>query len=393
VENLTLSATYTQTGIGNALANRITGDNILNGGAGDDLLVGNGGKDTFIVAKGQNSDVIADFEPGINTIQLQGFGILAFSAIKVKMSDGAEGVTLALDGGETLHLLGIKAAKLSAADFGLAPESTVSRPAVLEGALYNAANDARLLLATGSPVTWRTGTDDPDTLTGDAHNNFLNSAGGPDTLTGGAGHDTYVVDRETGIVRENAGEGTDQVFSWATNFTLPKNVENLTISAAYKAKDSGNGLGNMIAGRARHNTLFGRRGNDLIDRGDEYDALFGENDNDVLIGGRGVDHLYGGAGRNLFVFRAVNEGGDIIHDFAQGKDIIDMSGLLTEVSFAGTNPLAENLLMLKSDASATSFFVGDGSGSFGAKPYLTPVGVNLVEADIGSILICRLLAA
>lgn len=45
-------------------------DDILDGGAGNDLLKGGSGADTFVFAQGDGSDVILDFETGIDTLQI-----------------------------------------------------------------------------------------------------------------------------------------------------------------------------------------------------------------------------------------------------------------------------------------------------------------------------------
>jgi Ca2+-binding RTX toxin-like protein len=82
VENLTLVGSYTQTGTGNELANRITGgsganllhgqggDDVLNGKAGSDTLTGGSGKDTFVFDTGPNNEVITDFNVADDSIHL-----------------------------------------------------------------------------------------------------------------------------------------------------------------------------------------------------------------------------------------------------------------------------------------------------------------------------------
>jgi Ca2+-binding RTX toxin-like protein len=60
------------------------GDDLLNGGAGRDILYGNSGADTFVLATGDGTDTIADFEDGIDQLQLSGnltYGALTFSTV------------------------------------------------------------------------------------------------------------------------------------------------------------------------------------------------------------------------------------------------------------------------------------------------------------------------
>ncbi len=86
VENLTLTGTAAINGLGNALANLLQGNaaaNVLDGGAGNDTLVGGNGSDILYGGSGSdffvfgftpnatgNLDTIADFQSGVDKIQL-----------------------------------------------------------------------------------------------------------------------------------------------------------------------------------------------------------------------------------------------------------------------------------------------------------------------------------
>lgn len=189
-----------------------------------------------------------------------------------------------------------------------------------------------------------------DTLTGGVGNDSLDGGRGYDRLLGGKGNDIYVLDRETDIIVEAAGEGTDLVRSFI-DYTLAANVENLLLLGAAALSGTGNGLANRINGNAGHNrlsglegqdTLNGGAGNDLIDGGAGNDRLTGGEGNDSVIGGAGADLLTGGTGADRFVFIGKSQstvavsGQDTITDFnrAQG-DLIDLSAMDANLLQAG----------------------------------------------------------
>jgi Ca2+-binding RTX toxin-like protein len=79
-----------------------------------------------------------------------------------------------------------------------------------------------------------------------------------------------------------------------------------------------------IDGGAGQDQLDGGLGNDEILAGAGNDRLAGGEGDDVLNGGTGRDILTGGAGADAFTFDA-SFGKDMIRDFAQGEDFIDLS--------------------------------------------------------------------
>ncbi len=73
--------------------------------------------------------------------------------------------------------------------------------------------------------------------------------------------------------------------------------------------------------------LFGGNGNDTLGGGAGEDTLLGGAGSDTLIGGTGFDTLVGGSGNDTFAFTARRFDEDVITDFAQGVDRIDVSAL------------------------------------------------------------------
>ncbi|QNO26916.1 hypothetical protein EEB18_019720 [Sphingopyxis sp. OPL5] len=134
VENLVLEGN-TPFGVGNDLANRLTGNatgnyllggrgnDTLNGKAGNDVLFGESGADTFIFERGTGGDVIGDFARGTDKIDLSAFGFASFAALQATfVQAGADGA-IQLGSGDLIVLHGVDMAALASADFILSASS------------------------------------------------------------------------------------------------------------------------------------------------------------------------------------------------------------------------------------------------------------------------------
>lgn len=159
-----------------------------------------------------------------------------------------------------------------------------------------------------------------DHLSGSGGDDTLGGAAGSDLLDGGAGIDTAAYrSAERGVqvrldyagLQDTKGAGTDTLVS----------IENLT-GSDHADKFNGNGLANVLDGRAGNDRLFGGAGSD------------------VLIGGAGYDRVTGGDGADVFCFQSVADFGvvriDEVKDFvhAQG-DRIDISAIDADRHRAG----------------------------------------------------------
>ena len=71
---------------------------------------------------------------------------------------------------------------------------------------------------------------------------------------------------------------------------------------------------------------YGSDFDDTIAGNDGANLLRGYNGSDTLIGGGGNDNLQGGVGSDIFVFEG-NSGHDLITDFTDGEDSIEISGI------------------------------------------------------------------
>ena len=156
-----------------------------------------------------------------------------------------------------------------------------------------------------------------DTLDGGAGTDTLDGGTGVDVMTGGAGNDTYVVDDIGDSVVELAGGGTDLIRS-SLSWTLPANVENLTLSGFATIDGTGNTLANTLTGNAADNRLDGGAGNDTLNGGAG---------NDTLDGGPGNDSLRGSLGDDVYL---VDSTSDVVTENAsEGTDLVQSSAIFT----------------------------------------------------------------
>ena len=133
--------------------------------------------------------------------------------------------------------------------------------------------------------------DSRDTLKGGEGNDKLYGGKGVDSMVGGIGDDTYEVDNPDDVIVEKDGEGIDLVESTANNYTLPDNVENLTLMGEENINGTGNELVNFITGNTGDNILDGGLGVDIMFGGDGYDTYKVDNSADGIIenDGEGTD--------------------------------------------------------------------------------------------------------
>ena len=150
---------------------------------------------------------------------------------------------------------------------------------VLSSITWTLSSNLESLTLTGTTSINGTGNSLANVLTGNSGNNTLDGGTGADTLQGGAGDDTYVVDNISDVVSENPGEGVDLVQS-KISYTLPANIENLTLTGTSAINGTGNTEANKLTGNSANNTLTGGAGDDTLD---------GKAGNDAMLGGTGND--------------------------------------------------------------------------------------------------------
>ncbi len=166
------------------------GADILDGGTGADTLRGGEGADIFVFAADGATDVIEDFELGVDRIDLSGMGrVYTLEALSIQARGGGCRITFQ---GEVLEIMTASGQSLSAEDFTI-------------GMLFDMAHTPVEPLPP-EPMMVR-GTSGADGLIGDSHNDTLVGEGGNDLLSGGAGAD--LLKAEAG--RSSFDTASDQV--------------------------------------------------------------------------------------------------------------------------------------------------------------------------------------
>jgi large repetitive protein len=211
-----------------------------------------------------------------------------------------------------------------------------------------------------------------DYLNGGAGNDILDGDGGSnglDTFIGGAGNDVYGVYNSADVIIENAGEGTDTVWT-AVNYTLTANVENMYLVG--NIAGAGNDSNNIIVGYgAGDNAIYGSGGNDIVYSGEGNDYLNGGAGDDYLDGGTGndildgsgdsigLDTFAGGTGND--VYGVYNSADVIIENIGEGNDAVWTAVDYTLAANVENLYLVGNLTGVGNDEANT--LVGYGAGN------------------------------
>ena len=148
----------------------------------------------------------------------------------------------------------------------------------------NTAINDGLGIAFGAKIENAIGSAFADVLIGNDLDNVLDGKAGADTMSGGAGNDTYVVDNIGDVVIELGTSLTevDTVIA-ALSYTLGTNLENLTLWGNDNLNGTGNALNNTITGNTGNNILDGGLGADTLIGGTGNDTYIVDNANDVVV--------------------------------------------------------------------------------------------------------------
>ncbi len=398
---------------GNALNNLLdgrAGNDWLDGGAGNDTLIGGLGDDTFVVDS-TGDQIVENAGEGTDTVRSSASWTLGTTVERLVLTgtDNINGTSSTADMGDirgnsgnnvlTVQNTGLQAWVL----YGGPGDDTyvvqsgmtfcVENPG--EGIdtiqtsggydLSTQAHDIENVTLTGTASTSATGNEVDNALignsgvnrlTGKGGNDYLDGGAGADTMLGGLGNDTYLVDNASDVVTEYAGEGTDAVRSSIT-YTLPDNVEQLTLTGTSNLKGTGNALDNVIVGNSGRNTLTGGAGNDWLDGGTNSDGLVGGTGDDTYVVDATGDSITENAG----------EGADTVLSsvtWTLGTNLENLT-LIGAIAVNGTGNTLNNALAGNSANNVLTGGAGDDSldGGAGADTLVGGTGNDTYSLDRG----------
>ena len=301
------------------------GDDILDGGAGNDLLDGGTGADTL--RGGAGNDIYIVDNSGDVVVETTGQGTDTINtSVDFALTNSLFVERLIASSDAGLVLTGNNLANFIQ---GAGGNDTISG---LDGIdqLYGMAGDDTISGGNSNDQVY--GGAGIDTLSGDAGNDRLDGGTGADVMIGGAGDDIYYVDNAGDTIQEGATEGNDTILT-TVSYTLAEGVyvEKLTAYSSADLTLTGNSFDNQITGGAGNDTLIGLAGDDTLIGNAGNDTLHGNEGKDLLIGGDGNDTLYGGLSDD------VGNGGagvDIIYG-DEGNDRLD-GGTGNDTMYGGT---------------------------------------------------------
>lgn len=203
---------------------------------------------------------------------------------------------------------------------------------------------------------------------GSGHYGSLNTNQSSPVYTGNTldGHD--IVETLNGNGNDTSGGDTSGGDTSVTEPVAPPTTEPTPSEPTAPTSTTATSGADTLLGDGAANVIDGLGGNDIINGGAG---------NDTLIGGAGYDTLTGGSGNDVFVFRSAGEIGDrpgardVITDFAQGQDKIDLSGIDANSNVSGNQ--------------AFTFIAGDGSsftGTPGDLAWHTSNGNTIIQGDL-----------
>ena len=338
------------------------GKDILWGGKGNDSLLGGTDNDKFIINNGDGWDTIYDRQHGdrivfngtelTGTATYQGNGVYSLLGFKLWQS----GYTLEITSPDGVTTMAVK-------------EFFTTSNGVYFDTTNNGITVPGNYKTTGTPKTY-TGTEQNDvfnlvggpnivnalggndtiggasTVDGGAGNDYIRGTSSTDVLNGGGDNDIIVTNGGLDIV--NGGTGNDRIISGvgAQKIFGDGGIDTVEYSSSMGGVEVNLALTTLQEG-GTYSSAYGDilSGIENITGSSYADTLTGNTANNVLTGRSGADRLTGGMGADVFKYNAPTSAGtdsgttvasrDVITDFANGIDKIDLAAFAGTFTFMG----------------------------------------------------------
>ncbi len=179
------------------------------------------------------------------------------------------------------------------------------------------------IIYSGSGNDLSYGGDGDDIMTGGRDHDRLYGGSGIDTIVGENGNDT--VFGEDGNDKLYGGQGEDSLSGSTGLDQIQGGAGNDLLYGGANA--------DSLSGDGGNDQLFGDIGNDILNGALGNDMIYGGDGQDLITGGLGNDTLTGGAGFDRFIFQPNAGTADLITDFTDNGDHIDLTRFnLTDLS-------------------------------------------------------------
>jgi Ca2+-binding RTX toxin-like protein len=367
----------------------ITGFNsndTITGGAGNDSLAGGDGDDRYVWARGDGADTITDGHGG-------GYGdklvLTGVNPADVSLIRSGNDVTLVIapstaggtDGGSIKLIANLDDYFDRGVDQIIFGDGSVWTEVDLRSRLLPQGTTGADSMVGFNAADALSGAGGNDTITGAAGNDTIAGGAGDDSLAGGNDDDQYVWARGDGadiITDDYTGGYGDKLVLTGINpadVSLVRSGIDVTLVIAPSTPGGTDGGSIKLtanldelydrgvdqirfadgsiwtsadlrvkvlaqAATAGNDSITGFNTNDAIAGGVGNDSLSGGSGNDSLSGEAGVDTLTGGAGADRFMYASASEApvgapAELITDFSQGSDKIDLSAIDANAGAAG----------------------------------------------------------
>lgn len=268
------------------------GNDILNDGAGMDDMTGGTGDDLFVLTADGERDIIRDFDPARDSLDLTGFNFL-YDTSQLNITPTSYGCIITFRD-EEIEIRSANGQPLSAADFPTSRILVLDRPPVV----YDYMPQTVVGTSSSDQLVGKLG---DDTLIGNGGSDTLIGGEGGDDMDGGAGNDT--ASYEGSWYGVGVSLATGQGWAGAQGDTLTS-IENLT----------GSQYADTLLGDDKSNRLDGGNGDDQLSGNGGNDTLIGGDGNDTLNGGEGADVLDGGAGMDTVAYTGMTSAIGVVLD-------------------------------------------------------------------------------